>query len=109
MNGKHSRDKGRRYENEVVGWLNAHGHRANRVSAMYQSGPDIRIHSLDGRYAECRIRKANYESLNQAVIALDGDASLYFTRMDHQTGDHLVVLWATTLLDLINEGPPNAH
>jgi len=101
MSGKHSRNKGRRYENEVVGWLNANGFPAKRVSAMYQPGPDIE--AFDGRFIECRVRASNYQSLNTAVKELDGDASLYFTRLDHETGAHLVVLWASTLLDMLDD------
>ena len=98
--GKHSRDKGRRYENEVVGWLNAQGHPTTRISAMYQTGPDIQLSDL---YIECRRRATNYQSLNTIVKELDGDASLYFTRLDNSTGDHLVVLWASTLIDMLEE------
>ena len=102
MSGRHSREKGRRYENEIVGWLNAHGHLAKRISAMYQPGPDIQ--AFDGRFIEARIRKDKYESINKAVQELDGDASLYFTRLDGKPEDHIVVMWASTLLDLIDEG-----
>lgn len=100
MPGKHSRDKGRRYENEVVGWLMAHGFNAKRISAMYQTGPDIE--AFGGRYIECRLHET-FESMNVIMSELDSDASLYFTRPEGQRGDHLVILWASTLLDLIDE------
>ena len=99
--GKHSRNKGRRYENEVVGWLRANSHPATRISAMYQPGPDVK--AFDSRFIECRRRAANYQSLNTIKAELAGDASLYFTRLDGEPGDHLVVLWASTLMDLLDE------
>ena len=104
MPGRHSRDKGRRYENEVVGWLTAHGFPAARISEMYKPGPDII--ALDDRYIEARRKASNYQSLAAIEKELEGDADLYFTRLDHRPGDHLVVLWATTLLDLIDERQP---
>jgi len=99
--GNYARRRGASYENEVVGWLRANGQPATKISSMYKTGPDLQ--AFDGRFVECRRRKGTYESVNKIVEELDGDASLYFTRLDGNNGDHVVVLYASTLLDLIGE------
>ena len=98
--GSSPQAKGVRYEKEVVDWLTAHGLPATKISMMYQDGADIA--AFNGRHIEARRRAANYESINQIIVELDGDASLYFTRLDGET-DHVVVLYASTLLDLLDE------
>ena len=93
--GKPSRDKGAAYERKVAVLMGA-----TKVSGYYLPGPDL---TFRGRYVECRKRGkgTGYQSMNQIVHELDGDASLYVTALDY--GDDFVVLRLTDLLDLIDE------
>lgn len=97
MPGLHSRRKGRSYELEVRAELMTYAP-AERTSEAGISVPDLRW--LE-RYVECRIRSDQYESMAKIQSELDGDASLYVTRLDR--GHSLAVLRLDTLLDLLAE------
>ena len=95
--GKAQRDKGRRYELEVRDAL-ASFSPAQRTSEAGIPVPDI---FWMNRYVECRIRGKQHESLAKAAKELQGDASLYVTRVDR--GESLVVMTLDGFLDLLDD------
>ena len=95
--GKSQRRKGREGENELVGYLHAHGYQAKRISAMYQSGADVE--AFDGRVIEVKRRE------NPVSKQLEGwleDVNLVAVRADR--GEWHMWLTLDTLLDLIDAG-----
>ena len=96
------REKGRRGENELVGYLHAHGFQAERISAMYQPGADVG--AFNGRVIEVKRRE------NPVSKQLEGwleDVNLVAVRADR--GEWHVWLTLSELLDLIEEGPDYEH
>ncbi len=97
--GASERRKGRRAENEAAALLGG----AERISEAGSSGPDLRWR---GRFVEVR-RRESFQSMNQIVGELDGDASLYMTRTNR--GDWYGVLRIVDLLDLLDEAFEEGH
>ncbi len=96
------RRKGARGENELVGYLRAHGFVAEKISAMYQSGADVE--AFNGRVIEVKRRS------NPVSKQLEGwleDVNLVAVRADR--GEWHVWLKLDELLDLIEEGPDYEH
>ena len=91
--GASERRKGRRAELEAAAILGG----AERISEAGSPGPDLRWR---GRFVEVR-RRESFQSMNQIVGELDGDAALYMTRLSR--GDWFGVLRIDTLLDLLDE------
>jgi hypothetical protein len=100
MSGNHSRSKGRRFENEVVGYLNANGIQARRISEAGLTGPDIE--AFGGRMVEAKIRNQIPAIIRKALR----DASIFVFREDR--GPMLVCMEMTELLDLLDEQSPAA-
>lgn len=94
---KMQRDKGRRYELEVRDSLSSFSP-AYRTSEAGMPVPDL--FWMD-RYVECRIRGKKHESLAKAHQELQGDASLYVTRVDRE--ESLVVMTLAGFLDLLDD------
>ena len=92
-----SRRKGRRFENEVVGYLNAHGYKAERISEAGLPGPDIQ--AFGGRMVEAKIRSRDaFPSLIRKGLR---DASMFIFREDR--GPMIVAMELDELLDLLEE------
>jgi Holliday junction resolvase len=94
--------KGARGENELVGYLRAHGFVAKKISAMYQPGADVE--AFNGRVIEVKRRS------NPVSKQLEGwleDVNLVAVRADR--GEWHVWLKLDELLDLIEEGPDYEH
>ena len=94
-----SRRKGRRFENEVVGYLKAHGYHAERVSEAGLPGPDIR--AFGGRYIEAKIRKDEKDITPRMVIKALRDVAMFIFRLDR--GPILVAMELDELLDMLEE------
>ncbi len=92
------RRKGNRGENELVGYLRAHGYQAQKVSAMYRPGPDVE--AFGGRVIEVKLR-AN--PISKKLHDLAQDVNMVVTRADRD--DWYCYLKLSELLDLIDEGP----
>lgn len=95
MSGKRSRRKGRQGENEIVKLL---GDDAKRVSEAGSPGPDV---WWNGHYIEVRRRKEGYESMNVITSELEGEATLYMTRLDRKPW--YVTLKLAVLQDMLDE------
>ena len=94
MPGKHSRTKGRRFENEVVGYLTANGYPAKRISEAGLPGPDIE--TFGGRQCEAKIRQLIPAFIRTGLR----DARIFFFREDG--GPIMVAMEADELLDLLD-------
>ena len=94
MAGKHSRTKGRRFENEVVGVLRANGYNANRISEAGLPGPDI--DTFGGRQCEAKIRQLVPAFIRRGLT----DASVFFFREDR--GPILVAMELDELFDIMD-------
>ena len=94
MAGAHSRQKGRRFENEVVGVLRANGYNANRISEAGLPGPDI--DTFGGRQCEAKIRQLVPAFIRRGLT----DASVFFFREDR--GPILVAMELDELFDIID-------
>ena len=94
--GASQRNKGRRGENELVGYLAAHQFPAKRISESGSPGPDIE--AFNGRMVEVK-RRANPPSLQ--IEAWLQDVNLVAYRADH--GEWRIVMPLTELLDLLDE------
>ena len=94
--GASQRRKGNSGENEFVGYLRAHGHAAEKISAMYKEGPDVQC--FNNRYAEIK-RRANVPSV--LLESWLKDVNLVAYRVDRQ--EWTVVIRLTELLDLLEE------
>jgi len=94
MAGAHSRQKGRRFENEVVGVLNANRYSARRVSEAGMPGPDIE--TFGGRVCEAKIRQLIPAFIRQGLR----DASIFFFREDG--GPIMVAMELDELFDLFD-------
>ena len=90
-----SRRKGRRFENEVVGYLRAHGYHAERVSEAGLPGPDIQ--AFGGRYIEAKIR----ERIPQLIRNALRDVPIFMFREDR--GPIIVAMELDELLDMLEE------
>lgn len=90
-----SRRKGRRFENEVVGYLRAHGYNAERISEAGLPGPDIQ--AFGGRFIEAKIR----ERIPQLIRNALRDAQVFVFREDR--GPMLVCMELDELLDMLDE------
>ena len=99
MSGKHSRSKGRRFENEVVGVLKANGYNAKRISEAGLPGPDIE--TFGGRICEAKIREDLNDS-DGARLVIKGlkDAPIFFFREDR--GPTMVAMELDELFDLLD-------
>ena len=89
-----SRRKGRRFENEVVGYLRAHGYHAVRVSEAGLPGPDIE--TFGGRTCEAKIRQLIPSFIRTGLR----DAPIFFFREDH--GPIMVAMELDELFDLFD-------
>ena len=97
MSGAHSRTKGRRFENEVVGYLKAHGYQAERISEAGLAGPDIT--AFGGRMIEAKIRSRDaFPSLIRKGLR---DAQMFIFREDR--GPMIIAMELDELLDLLEE------
>ena len=94
MSGKHSRTKGRRFENEVVGVLKANGYQAQRISEAGLPGPDIA--TFGGRTCEAKIRQ-NIPAFIRTGLR---DAAIFFFREDG--GPIMVSMELDELFDLLD-------
>ena len=94
--GASQRNKGRRGENELVGYLNAHGFPARRISETGMPGPDIT--SFNGRVIEVK-RRGRVPSV--VIENWLQDVNLAAYRADG--GEWTVVIRLTELLDMLNE------
>jgi len=90
VSGKHSRDKGSRGERELADIIGA-----DKVSAMYQPGPDL---LWNGRYIEVK-RRAHWPS--KALEKWRRDAQIVMFRVDREPW--MCYLTLDTLLDMIDE------
>ena len=99
MSGAHSRQKGRRFENEVVGVLRANGYNANRISEAGLPGPDIE--AFDHIMCEAKIRH-DLDTPDGARLVLEGleDATIFFFRQDN--GPLLVASYGSQFFDLLD-------
>ncbi len=88
--GKSQRDKGSRGERELADIIGA-----DKVSAMYQPGPDL---LWDGKYIEVK-RRSNWPS--QMLENWRKDAQIVMFRVDRQ--QWMCYLPLTELLDLLDE------
>ena len=94
--GASQRRKGAAGENELVGYLRAHGHKAEKISAMYKEGPDVE--AFNGRLWEVK-RRANAPS--QTIKKWMRDVAGTIWREDRE--EWIVALPLTQLLDLLDE------
>ena len=106
MSGKHSRDKGKRYELEVAALLRSYGwgcakRTGHRQAQIGDGSPDVE--GLSGWFLECkRYKKIGkiYDWLRQAVdTCQDGRHPVVFCRADNE--ESLVVLRATDFLEVV--------
>ena len=88
--------KGARGENELVGYLRAHGHPAEKISAMYQPGADVE--TFNKRLVEVKRRS---KPPSQVIEKWLSDVNLVAYRTDR--GEWTIVLRLTELLDLLDE------
>jgi len=94
MSGAHSRNKGRRFENEVVGVLKANGYKAERISEAGLPGPDIK--AFGGRYIEAKIRERIPMLIRNALR----DVSMFMFR--ENGGPIIVAMELDELCDLLD-------
>ena len=94
--GKSQRIKGARGENELVGYLRAHGHPAEKISAMYQPGADVV--TFNGRTVEVKRRAKPPSAVIEKWLS---DVNLVAYRADR--GEWIVVVRLSEMLDLLEE------
>ena len=98
MGGKHSKDKGRRNENAIVGYLRAHGYPdTERISVLGLPGPDIT--GFNGRVIEAKIEATPPSKKIEDWLK---DVAMVIYRFDDEM-DYRVVMRLDELLDLLDE------
>ena len=90
------RRKGARGENELVGYLRAHGFDAEKISGMYKEGADVT--AFNGRVLEVK-RRAN--PVSRQLEGWLEDVSMVVVRADR--GEWMCFLRLDELLDLLDE------
>ena len=94
--GASQRRKGAAGENELVGYLRAHGFEAKKISAMYKEGADVE--AFNGRLVEIKRRAKPPSAVIEKWLS---DVNLVAYRADR--GDWRVVMPLSELLDLLEE------
>ena len=92
MTGSTSRRKGARFELDV-----AHKMQAEKISAMYRTGPDL---EWNGYFIECKRFKAGTKKLYDALAQHD-DTSIVVHRADREAT--LITMDLSTFLDIVDE------
>ena len=95
------RRKGARGENELVGYLRAHGFDAEKISGMYKEGADVE--AFGGRVLEVK-RRAN--PVSRQLEGWLEDVNMVVVRADR--GEWHVWITLNEMLDLIDEGASSA-
>ena len=94
--GASQRRKGAGGENELVAYLRAHGHKAEKISAMYQPGADVE--TFNNRLVEVKRRSKPPSAVIEQWLT---DVNLVAYRADR--GEWRIVMPLTELLDLLEE------